>query len=290
MPIKESELILNPDGSVYHIALTPEMVADNVILVGDPGRVKTVSSRFDKILFERQHREFITHTGEYKGKLVTAISTGIGTDNIDIVLNELDAAVNIDLKTREIKKKLKSLNLIRIGTSGSLQADIPVDTYVASTFGLGLDVLLNFYDFDNTELEEDLADAFEEQTEWPANLHLPVFIEGSKSLLEKSKSFTKQGITATAPGFFGPQGRQLRLKPLVPDLNEKLTAFKHKDHRITNFEMETSALYGLGRALGHNSLTICAIIANRIKKEYSKNSQKAIENLIDLVLEELISK
>jgi uridine phosphorylase len=290
MPIKESELILNPDGSVYHIALTPEMVADDVILVGDPGRVKTVSSRFDKILFERQHREFITHTGEYKGKLVTVISTGIGTDNIDIVLNELDAAVNIDLKTREIKKKLKSLNLIRIGTSGSLQADIPVDAYVASTFGLGLDVLLNYYDFDNTELEEDLADAFEDQTEWPATLHLPVFIEGSKSLLEKSKPFTKQGITATAPGFFGPQGRQLRLKPLVPDLNEKLTAFKHKDHRITNFEMETSALYGLGRAMGHNSLTICAIIANRIKKEYSKNSQKAIETLIDLVLEELISK
>lgn len=290
MPIKESELILNADGSVYHIALNPEMVADHVILVGDPGRVKTVSSRFDKIHFERQHREFITHTGEFKGKQVTVISTGIGTDNIDIVLNELDAAVNIDLKTREIKKKLKKLNLIRIGTSGSLQADIPVDSFVASTFGLGLDVLLNYYNFENTELEEDLSDAFEEQTEWPASLHLPVFVEGNRTLLEKAKPFTKQGITATAPGFFGPQGRQLRLKPILSDLNEKLTSFQYQNHRICNFEMETSGLYGLGRALGHNCLTICAIIANRIKKEYSKNSQKSIENLIDLVLEELINK
>ncbi|MBX7180689.1 MAG: nucleoside phosphorylase [Bacteroidia bacterium] len=290
MAIKESELILNPDGSVYHIALSSEMVADHVILVGDPGRVKTVSARFDKIHFERQHREFITHTGEYKGKLVTVISTGIGTDNIDIVLNELDAAVNIDLKTREIKKNLRKLNLIRIGTSGSLQADIPVDAYVASTFGLGLDILLNYYELDHTDLEEELADAFEEHTQWPATLHLPVFVEGSKSLLKKALPFTKQGITATAPGFFGPQGRQLRLKPLVQDLNELLTDFHYQEHRITNFEMETSALYGLGRALGHNCITICAIIANRIKKEYSKNSQKSIETLIDLVLEEMIAK
>lgn len=290
MAIKESELILNPDGSVYHIALTPEMVADHVILVGDPGRVKSVSSRFDKIHFERQHREFITHTGEYKGKMVTVISTGIGTDNIDIVLNELDAAVNIDLKTREIKKKLRKLNLIRIGTSGSLQPDIPVDAFVASTFGLGLDILLNYYELEQTELEEELADAFEEHTQWPATLHLPVFVEGSKSLLKKALPFTKQGITATAPGFFGPQGRQLRLKPLIPDLNELLTGFKYQDHRITNFEMETSGLYGIGRALGHDCITLCAIIANRIKKEYSKNAQKSIETLIDLVLEEMIAK
>ncbi len=289
MSIKESELILNADGSVYHIALLPEMVADNVILVGDPGRVETVSKRFNKIHFKRQHREFITHTGEYNGKLVTAISTGIGTDNIDIVVNELDAAVNIDLKTRTPKDKLKSLNLIRIGTSGSLQADIAIDTFVSSSFGLGLDILLNYYDLEPTDFEQDLADAFEEQLEWPATLHLPVFVAGSEKLLNKVASFSKSGITATAPGFYGPQGRKLRLNPLLPDLNEKLTAFNYQKQRVTNFEMETSALYGLGRALGHECLTVCTIVANRIKKEFSKDYQKSVELLIDKVLDEAIS-
>ena len=286
-PIAESELILNPDGSVYHIHLLPEQLAENVIVVGDQGRVETISNHFDKIECKVQNREFVTHTGTFKGKRFTVLSTGIGTDNIDIVLNELDALVNIDLATRTIKPKKSSLNIVRIGTSGALQADIPVDGFVASSHGMGLDGLLNYYAGLDLCDEPTIANAFMKHTNWPKGLPYPYVVKASQKLLQLIGHDQIQGITATAPGFYGPQGRQLRLAPALPDLNEKLGSFSHENLRITNFEMETSALYGLGKLLGHECFTICAIVANRPARLYSRDYQKAINQLISLVLERL---
>jgi uridine phosphorylase len=285
--IAESELILNPDGSIYHLHLKPGDIADNIIVVGDPDRVQQVSARFDVIEVKVSNREFTTHTGTYKGKRVTALSTGIGTDNIDIVLNELDALVNIDLKTRTINPEKKKLNIIRIGTSGSLQGDIPPDSFVVSTHGLGLDGLLNYYGGLDAINEDDLSSAFVTHTRWDKKLPFPYFVKGSAALCDKiGKGFVK-GITATAPGFYGPQGRELRLRPAIPDLNEKLTAYRHLEHRITNFEMETSALYGLSLHMGHSACTVCVIIANRISRQYSRNYHAKVDELINLVLERL---
>ena len=285
--IPETELILNPNGSVYHLQLLPENIAENIIIVGDQGRVASVSKYFDSIDFKIQNREFVTHTGTYKGKRIMVISSGIGTDNIDILINELDAAVNIDLKTREIKKEHTSLKIVRIGTSGALQQDIPVDNFVVSTHGLGFDGLLNYY-LDLPKVNEnDLSEAFIKQTNWNKNLPYPYVVKGSEMLINKIGFDLIKGITATAPGFYGPQGRKLRLTPWVEDFNQQLTDFKHKENRITNFEMETSALYGLGALLGHQTCTVCAIIANRVAKQYSKNYHVAVEELIQLVLERL---
>lgn len=289
-PIAETELILNPNGSVYHLKLLPEDLADDVIVVGDQGRVETISALFDKIDCKIQNREFVTHTGYYKGKRITALSTGIGTDNIDIVLNELDALVNIDLKTRTIKSTKKSLNIIRIGTSGALQGDVPVDSFVASSHGMGFDGLLNYYAGRDLCDEPAIAEAFMTHSGWLKSLPYPYVVKASETLLKQVAFDMNQGITATAPGFYGPQGRQLRLAPAIADLNEKLTAFHFGDVRVTNFEMETSALYGLGRLLGHNCLTVCAIIANRVKREYSKDYHPTIEKLITTVLERLTVK
>jgi uridine phosphorylase len=287
MRFPETELILTSDKRVYHINLKAEDIADDVIVVGDQFRVAEISRFFSKIDFQTQHREFITNTGWFNGKRLTVLSTGIGTDNIDIVINELDAAVNINPETRELNPQLKSLNIIRLGTSGSLQGDVPVNGIVVSSHGIGLDGLLNFYGDWKSVNESDISDAFIKQTGWLDNLPYPYCVKGSEKLLEKFKHDTHIGITATAPGFYGPQGRQIRLMASQPNLNESLTAFSYKGLRITNFEMETSALYGLGKLLGHNCLTACVIIANRIKKEFTSDYKKSVELLIEKSLERL---
>ncbi|HET6244954.1 MAG: nucleoside phosphorylase [Bacteroidetes bacterium] len=287
--ISESELILNSDGSVYHIRLLPEHVADDVIVVGDPARVELISSKFDRVDFKIYNREFITHTGSFNNKRITVIATGIGTDNIDIVLNELDAAVNIDLQTRQIKEQKRSLNIIRIGTSGALQADIPVDSFVVSSYGLGFDGLLHFYAGWENINEKEITQAFIDHSKWKAECASPYVIKGSEVLINKLGKGIRKGITATACGFYAPQGRKLRAGLSMPQMNELLTTFNHKQLQITNFEMETSALYGLGTLLGHNTCTVCAIIANRIIKEYSRDYKLAVDKLIDHVLEKLTS-
>ena len=278
--IAESELIINNRGAVYHLDCRPEEIAQTIITVGDPDRVKEVSKHFDAIEFKNQHREFITHTGYLGNKRISCVSTGIGPDNIDIVLNEIDALVNIDFETRQIKEQLKALNFIRLGTSGSLQEHIPVDSFVVSTHGLGLDNLLNFYRLQYNEEEQQLLQAFNNHTQLSAGNLSPYICMASGFLLKHFTENYHHGITATCPGFFGPQGRVLRLGLAYPNLIDQLSSFDFGSHRITNFEMETAAIYGLGRALGHNCLSISAIVANRIRKEFSKDGNKAVENLI----------
>ncbi len=285
--LQESELVLNPDGSVYHLKLRPEHIAENIIVVGDQGRVEKISQHFDKIEFRLSNREFVTHTGTLNNKRITVLSTGIGTDNLDIVVNELDAAVNIDLQTREIKPKHTTLNIIRLGTSGALQPDIPVDSFVMSTHGIGFDGLLNFYKFDEKILDKRMMDAFIAYTGWGKNLPRPYIVKGSEKLEKMLGEGFYKGVTATASGFYGPQGRVLRIPLAMPQLNEKIETFEFEGHRIANFEMETSALFGLGAILGHNTTTICDIIANRVIKQFSKDYKKSVEKLIDLVLERL---
>ncbi len=283
----ETELILTKEKKVYHINLSGEDIADDVIVVGDQNRVTQISKLFSKIEFKTEHREFVTHTGIFNGKRITVLSTGIGTDNIDIVMNELDAAVNINLETRELNPSHRSLNIIRLGTSGALQADIPVNGIVVSSHGLGLDGLLNFYDNWQSINENDISESFMKHSNWLPNLPYPYCVKASDKLISKFKEGTHIGITATAPGFYGPQGRQIRLKASMPTLNEFLTDFKHGEHRITNFEMETSALYGLGKLLNHQCLTACVIIANRVRKEFTSDYTKSVEILITESLQRL---
>lgn len=283
--IAESELILNSRGAIYHLDLRPDEIGSSVILVGDPARVAQVSKYFDKIEFTGQHREFITHTGLIGRKRISVTSTGIGTDNIDIALNELDALVNIDFNKREIKQRHKSLNIFRIGTSGSLQEDIPVDSFVASTHGLGLDNLLNFYRLEENEEEKQLLHSFVTQTQLHGSIGNPYICSANPSLLKHFVMNFFHGITVTCPGFYGPQGRILRLGIYHPELIEKLHQFHFGLHRISNFEMETSAIYGLGRLLGHHCLSLNAIIANRISQEFSKDNKAIVEKLILTVLE-----
>lgn len=285
----ETELILTPENRVYHINLKAEDIADDVIVVGDQHRVAQISSRFSKIDFKTEHREFVTHTGIFNGKRITVLSTGIGPDNIDIVLNELDAAVNINPEKRELNKTLRSLNIIRLGTSGALQADIPVNGLVVSSHGLGLDGLLNFYESWKTINEDAISEEFIRHTSWLKNLPYPYCVAASQKLLQQFSQDNHVGITATAPGFYGPQGREIRLKAAMHNLNESLTSFRLNDQRITNFEMETSALYGLGKLLGHNCLTVCVIIANRVRKEFTNDYKKSVEILIDNCLNRLTS-
>jgi uridine phosphorylase len=284
--IPDSELILNPDGSIFHLHLLPHQISDIILLVGDPGRVEMVSNNFDSILYKVQNREFATHTGMFNNKKVSVVSTGIGTDNIDIVINELDALVNIDLKERVEKNEKTKLKLIRIGTSGALQPDIDVDSFVLSQYGLGMDGLLHFYKHHFSE-EQEILNAFIEQTGWQAPLNTPYLVKGSSALFETLKDGMHTGITATACGFYGPQGRRLRLDMAIDGLNEKLTAFNYNNHRVTNFEMETSALFGLSKLLGHEAITACAIIANRIKKQYSKDYKITVDKLVKIILQRL---
>jgi len=283
--IAESEMILNARGAIYHLNLKPDEIGNTVFLVGDPDRVKEVSKHFDKIEYKGEYREFITHTGSIGKKRLTVLSTGIGTDNIDITLNELDALVNIDLTTREIKAKFTSLNIMRIGTSGALQPEIPVDSFIASTHGLGIDNLLNFYRLEQNDEEKQLLHSFVTSTQMHSQIGYPYIAGASGSLIKHFVKDFYQGITVTCPGFYGPQGRVLRLGISNPELINRLTQFRFGQYRITNFEMETSAIYGLSRLLGHNCLSLNAVIANRVRKEFSKDGKMAVENLIVKVLE-----
>jgi len=288
MEFGASELIINPDGSIFHLHLLPEDIADTIILVGDPGRVETVASFFDQIELKKQNREFYTITGYYKKKRLTVISTGIGTDNIDIVVNELDAIANIDLKTRKRKAEHKTLNFIRIGTSGSLQADIPVESFLMSKKSIGFDGLLNFYADRNKVTDNEFEDAFKKHVNWNKLLPSPYVVNASDTLIKKLDGPDMiKGITISAPGFYGPQGRQLRLPIVDVNINDKIEEFEHKGQKITNYEMESSAIFGLSALLGHNALTICVIIANRIQKEFSKDYKPAVKELIGVVLERL---
>lgn len=287
--ISESELIINKRGAIYHLDVIPEELGNNIITVGDPERVSRVSKFFDKIEAKLFHREFVTHTGTIGKKRISVVSTGIGTDNIDIVLNELDALVNIDLQSRQIKQNLTSLNIIRIGTSGSLQDDIPVDSFVTSTHGLGIDNLLNYYRLEHNEEEKQLLHSFVTHTQLHAQLGQPYISSGSASLLKHFVHDFHHGITVTCPGFYGPQGRVLRLGVKNPDLIDRLTKFSFGQHRITNFEMETSGIYGLSRLLGHNCISLSAIVANRLHKTFSQDSDALVEKLITKTLS-IISK
>jgi uridine phosphorylase len=285
--IKSSELILNPDGSVYHLNLKPEHIANDIIFVGDQNRVEKITQFFDSIEFSTQKREFKTQTGFYKGKRITVMSTGIGPDNIDITMNELDALVNIDLETRQPKEKLTSLNIVRIGTSGSLQDDIPVDSFVMGLYGLGLDNMLRSYVIDKIT-ENDMEDAFIKHTNWDLRKGKPYIIACSKVLEKRFDSDQMhKGITGTAGGFYGPQGRVLRLDIQDPSLNNKMDNFKFNTVRMSNLEMETSAIYGLGKLLGHNCLSLNAIIANRANGTFSEDPYKAVDKLITYTLDKL---
>jgi uridine phosphorylase len=284
--IGESELILTPDKQIYHLNLRPDEIADTIITVGDPDRVKEVSKHFDRIEFTTQHREFVTHTGALGGKRITVLSSGIGPDNIDIVMNELDALVNIDFNTRTINEKKRSLNIIRFGTSGSLQEDIPVDSLVASTHGIGLDNVLHYYDHHNTDEEvNEILRSFKQHTHLTNQNIIPYIAKGSSHLLSFFAEGYHHGITVTCPGFYAPQGRVVRGPLQFPQLVNQLTTFQHNQHRITNFEMETSAIFGLGNVFGHHCLAVNTIVANRVRKEFSKDGKKSVENLIQKSLE-----
>lgn len=286
MKIPVSELPKQPNGAIYHLGLFPEEIADDIILVGDPGRVEKISDRFDKVELKRQNRELITHTGMKNGKRLSVISTGMGTDNIDIVLTELDALVNIDLEKMEVKNEHKSLNLIRIGTSGALQAEIDTGSFVASAYGLGIDGVLQFYK-NNGDFEDDLVEAFVKQTDWNEKLPYPYCTAASQQLLDKVAHDFYQGITVSAPGFFGPQGRSVRAPLMYPELNQKIEKFSFNGKSITNMEMECSAIYGLSKVLGHNPLTVCLIVANRVTYGSAFDYHTMMNKLIDTVLERL---
>lgn len=283
-PIASSELIITDRGAIYHLDCRPEEIADTIITVGDPDRVKEVSKHFDKIEVKNQHREFVTHTGYLGRKRISVVSTGIGPDNIDIVMNELDALANIDFQTRTPKPELTSLQIIRIGTSGSLQAEIPVDSFVAGTHGIGLDNLLNFYQNTNNEEEKQVLHAFVTHTQLHQAVTSPYIAGAGIALLKEFVDGFHRGVTVTCPGFYAPQGRVLRLGLRVPALIDQLTTFEFGQHRISNFEMETSAIYGMSKLMGHQALSLNAIVANRISRTFSANGQAAVEALIQKAL------
>jgi len=287
--IEESELIINPDGSIFHLHLKPGELATNIILVGDPGRVSVVASFFDKIEVERRNREFVSVTGRYKNTRFSVIATGIGTDNIDIVMNELDALVNVDFQTRQVKNELTSLNLVRIGTSGSLQEDIPVDNCVLSLKAIGFDGLLNFYAGRDAVVDLEFERKFKEHLTWNPKLTSPYVVEASENLINRlAGNGFYDGVTISAPGFYGPQGRVIRLGIADSDINEKISNFVYNNQRVTNYEMECSAIYGLSKLLGHQAATVCAIIANRKAGEYSKDYKPVVKETIEKVLSSLI--
>lgn len=285
MKYAASELVLDKNNNVYHLGIAPENIADTIILVGDQYRVELVSSFFDTIEFKHQHREFVTHTGMYKGKRISAVSTGIGTDNIDIVINELDALRNIDLINRVDKNELANMKFIRIGTCGILQPDVNVHSFILSKYAFGLDNVAHFYDINFSEQENKITNELTAYIQLPKAI-VPYTISASETLFnELSSEQTTEGITVTSSGFYGPQGRQLRLKTRTTELNEKLTSFKLDHLRVTNFEMESSALFALGKSLGHDCATICLGIANRPNMEFSKGYDKEMNSLIQYVLD-----
>ncbi len=289
MSIQSSELITNEDGSIFHLHLLPEDLAHDVILVGDPGRVALIASHFDTVEVQKSNREFTTVTGTYDGHRLSVISTGIGPDNIDIVINELDALVNIDLKTQEIKEHKQSLNIIRIGTSGSVQADIPVNSFVISEKSIGCDGVLRFYADNQSVCDREFEEAFIRHCHWAGETARPYVVNASPALVNKlhSEGQTYKGITLTAVGFYGPQGRVLRLPLAMPGINDRITTFRHQNYKVTNYEMESAAITGLCNLLGHHAATICLIIANRITGEASADYHGYMEKLIRYTLEKL---
>ena len=282
--VSETDLILNPDGSVYHLNLLPKHISDTIITVGDPSRVYMVSQYFDEVEFEMNKREFITHVGRFNGKKITVISTGIGTDNIEIFFTEIDALVNFDLKTREPKTRKKKLKIIRIGTSGALQEDVAIGTHLATDYAVGLDNLMNFYDLPMDDFETGIAHDLQKKTGLP---FMPYVVKGVDSLRKQIGFDMLQGNTVTCPGFYAPQGRELRIPIRFPRLMEELNYYHKGDFWLTNFEMETAAYYAMARLLGHEALSVNAIIANRVKNKFSKNPNKIVESLIEKVLERI---
>ena len=286
--IAPSELLINKDGSIFHLHLKPEELAETVILVGDPGRVELVATFFDSKEFVRSSREFVTITGSYKGKRMTVLSTGIGTDNIDIVVNELDALANIDLKTRVPKEKHKNLTLLRIGTSGAIQPEIPLGSFVLSHISIGCDGLLNWYKNRDSVSVPEMEEAFVKHSGWLPQLPAPYFAKASSKLIDVMKDFTIKGLTISAAGFYGPQGRVLRLPLAIPDMISRFESFDYEGQKITNFEMEGSALAGLAALLGHDAATVCCIIANRHLHESQTDYKQNVSKLIELSLERLV--
>ncbi|MBX2967485.1 MAG: nucleoside phosphorylase [Cyclobacteriaceae bacterium] len=284
--VTETDLILNKDGSVYHLNLLPKHISDIIIAVGDPGRVYKVSQHFDEVEFEMNKREFITHTGHFNGKKISVISTGIGTDNVEIFMTELDALVNMDLKTREPKSRKKKLKIIRIGTSGALQEDIPVGSHLVTDYAVGLDNLMEFYELPVTKFEKSIANDIQKKVKLPV---VPYVVQGSPTLLSRIGHDMIKGNTITTPGFYAPQGRKVRAATRMPKLLDDFNYYHNKtsDFWLTNFEMETAALYAMGRLLGHEMLSANAIIANRIKSKFAKNPEKVIDSLIEKVLERI---
>lgn len=285
--IPSSELIINDDGSIFHLHLKPEQLADTVLLVGDPGRVEMVASYFDTQECRVSNREFVTITGTYKGKRLSVISTGIGTDNIDVVVTELDALANIDFETRQVKPELTQLTLVRLGTSGAIQPDIKVGTILFSRTSIGFDGLLNYYKGRNDVCDLEIEKAFIKHTEWDELLPKPYFIDADKSLFELFRDYTMEGITISAPGFYAPQGRWVRLEPADKDLNAKIESLRFGERRITNFEMEGSALAGLSALMGHRAATICTIIAQRVALDVETDYKLFVRNMIEMALDRL---
>jgi len=288
-PIPSSELIINDDGSVFHLHIKPEDLADIVIMMGDPERVHAISAFFDTIEVERQSREFHTVTGTYKGKRITALSHGIGTDNIDIVMTELDALANIDFWTRRPKKRHRRLKILRIGTCGAIQPDIPLGSFILSHISIGFDSVLNWYKDGEKIFLKDFEEAFVQHMDWPERLGRPYFVRASETLVQKFQGWTCKGMTMSAPGFYGPQGRSVRLALTIPDLVPKLESFEHEGYRVTNIEMESSALAGLAALMGHDATTVCLAIANRHIKESEPNYKPLIAQLLWRSLETMIS-
>ena len=288
--IQASEFPQNADGSVYHLHLHPEQLAETVVLLGDPGRVPIFSKYLERIDHKQMNREICTHTGIYKGKPLTIMSTGMGTDNLDIVVNELDALVNIDLKTREIKSQKTSLNLVRVGTCGSLQENIEVNKFIASAYGFGIDGVMNFYKPESDVCDRAMEQAFMDHSNWLKTLPRPYFVKASSELIERiAKDDMYRGITATAQGFYGPQGRVLRLPLAFPQMHDVMKSFDYNGLKITNLEMETSALYGLGQSLGHKTMTACLVVANRVTGKFSENYKQTMENSIEMLLDRILN-
>ncbi len=285
--IPPSELIINGDGSIFHLHVRPDQISDTIILVGDPARVNLVASHFDTIECDISSREFHTITGMYKGKRLSCVSHGIGTDNIDIVVTELDALVNIDFETRQAKDQHTTLTLVRIGTSGGLQDMSPVGSYVAARRSMGFDGLMNYYEVPEGTFMLDIEDAFCKHTNWNKRLPAPYVVNANSELLDRIAHDMVHGITIAAPGFYGPQGRFVRARPADPELNEKIISFDYNGEKITNFEMESSALAGLGGILGHKAITVCAIIAGRVSHNMNTEYKGSIEGLITTVLDRI---
>lgn len=287
MRIAESELIINGDGSVFHLHMRPEQLADNVILVGDPGRVDMIAGYLSDIECRNQSREFVSVTGKYNGKRVTALSTGIGTDNIDIVMTELDALANVDFATREPNAEHRRLTILRIGTTGALHADIPLGSYIFSHWSVGHDGLMNWYAGVDKLSDKDMEEAYMRHMGWSRRLTVPYFVKASQKLIDRFEDCTVKGMTIAAPGFYGPQGRVVRLGLVDPDYLKKIESFRYGDLRITNFEMEGSAIAGMAALLGHDAGTVCCAIANRYLQSANTDYQPNVRKLIELSLDRL---